>query len=54
MASPQNYDFESMGKIEMLEQDMSGLDDEDYTSDFLDAASGGFRSGVGASRSSWF
>eukprot|EP00439_Symbiodinium_sp_Y106_P043210 s1594_g5.t1 len=38
MASPQNYDFESMGKIEMLEQDMSGLDDEDYTSDFLDAA----------------
>mmetsp|Transcript_56920 Transcript_56920/g.135703 ORF Transcript_56920/g.135703 Transcript_56920/m.135703 type:complete len:674 (-) Transcript_56920:234-2255(-) len=38
MASPQNYQFESMGKIEMLEQDMSGLDDEDYTSDFLDAA----------------
>ncbi|CAE7893046.1 DUR3, partial [Symbiodinium necroappetens] len=24
--------------VEMLEQDMSGLDDEDYTSDFLDAA----------------
>eukprot|EP00439_Symbiodinium_sp_Y106_P048509 s5681_g6.t1 len=47
LANPQNYDFESMGKIdtwqvlasvEMLEQDMSGLDDQDYTSEFLDAA----------------
>ena len=36
--NPQNYDFESMGKIEMLEQDMSGLDDQDYTPEFLDAA----------------
>eukprot|EP00913_Durusdinium_trenchii_P019592 g18418.t1 len=36
--SPQNYDFESMGKIEMLEQDMSGLDEQDYTNEFLDAA----------------
>ena len=36
--SPQNYDFESMGKIEMLEEDMSGLDEADYTTEFLDAA----------------
>ena len=38
LISPQNYDFESMGKIEMLEQDMSGLDEEEYTTEFLDAA----------------
>ena len=37
-ARPQDYDFESMGKIEMLEEDMSGLDDQDYTSEFLDSA----------------
>jgi hypothetical protein len=36
--SPQNYDFDSMGKIEMLEHDMSGLDEQDYTTEFLDAA----------------
>lgn len=36
--SPQNYDFDSMGKIEMLEHDMSGLNEQDYTTDFLDAA----------------
>ena len=36
--NPQDYDFESMGKIEMLEQDMSGLDDQDYTTEFLDSA----------------
>eukprot|EP00438_Fugacium_kawagutii_P007606 Skav200640 [mRNA] locus=scaffold353:233708:235454:+ [translate_table: standard] len=36
--SPQNYDFESMGKIQMLEQDMSGLDDKEYSKEFLDAA----------------
>ncbi|CAJ1445589.1 unnamed protein product [Effrenium voratum] len=35
---PQNYDFESMGKIEMLEADMSGLDEKDYTDQFLDEA----------------
>lgn len=35
---PQNYDFESMGKIELLEDDKSGLDEVDYTTEFLDAA----------------
>jgi len=35
---PQNYDFKSMGQIEMLEEDSSGLEDKDYTSEFLDAA----------------
>lgn len=35
---PQNYDFKSMGQIEMLEEDRSGLEDKDYTSEFLDAA----------------
>jgi Na+/proline symporter len=35
---PQNYDFESMNKIEMLEDDKSGLDEVDYTPEFLDAA----------------
>ncbi|CAK0808194.1 unnamed protein product [Prorocentrum cordatum] len=34
-ASPQNYDFESMGQIEMLENDQSGLDEADYTPEFL-------------------
>jgi len=38
--NPQNYDFESMGKIEMLEQDMSGLDEADYSDEFLDSAKG--------------
>ena len=27
-----------MGQIEMLEEDRSGLEDKDYTSEFLDAA----------------
>lgn len=36
--NPQDYDFESMGKIEMLEQDMSGLDERDYSDEFLDSA----------------
>lgn len=35
---PQNYDFESMKQIEMLEDDKSGLDEVDYTPEFLDAA----------------
>ena len=30
----------SMGKIEMLEQDMSGLDERDYSDEFLDSAKG--------------
>jgi len=35
---PQNYDFESMSKIELLEADTSGLDEKDYTDEFLDDA----------------
>jgi len=35
LASPQNYDFESMGKIEMMEDDKSGLDEADYSPEFL-------------------
>jgi len=38
LASPQNYDFKSMGEIEMLENDQSGLAEEDYTVEFLDEA----------------
>jgi hypothetical protein len=34
-AAPQNYDFESMGKIEMMEDDKSGLDEADYSPEFL-------------------
>lgn len=36
--NPQNYDFKSMGDIKMLEDDMSGLDEADYTPEFLDEA----------------
>jgi SSS family transporter len=35
LASPQNYDFESMGQIEMMEDDQSGLDEVDYSPEFL-------------------
>jgi len=35
LASPQNYDFESMGQIEMLDDDQSGLDEADYSPEFL-------------------
>merc|ERR1711981_1311944 len=38
LAAPQNYDFVSMGQIQMLEDDKSGLDEEDYTIEFLDEA----------------
>merc|ERR1719359_822466 len=38
LASPQNYDFKSMNEIEMLENDQSGLAEEDYTVEFLDEA----------------
>eukprot|EP00931_Biecheleriopsis_adriatica_P103353 TRINITY_DN781_c0_g1_i6.p1 TRINITY_DN781_c0_g1~~TRINITY_DN781_c0_g1_i6.p1 ORF type:complete len:686 (+),score=149.75 TRINITY_DN781_c0_g1_i6:132-2189(+) len=38
LISPQDYDFKSMGEIQMLEQDMSGLDEIDYTPEFLDEA----------------
>lgn len=36
--NPQNYDFKSMGDIKMLEDDMSGLDEADYSPEFLDEA----------------
>jgi hypothetical protein len=35
LASPQNYDWKSMGEIEMLEDDKRGLDEEDFQEDFL-------------------
>jgi hypothetical protein len=35
MASPQDYDFKSMGNIAMLEDDNSGLDDADFSPEFL-------------------
>lgn len=38
LAKPQDYDYKSMGEIQMLEQDMSGLDEKDYTTQFLDEA----------------
>jgi len=38
--NPQNYDYKSMGDIQMLEQDMSGLDEKDYSNEFLDEALG--------------
>ncbi len=38
LASPQNYDFVSVGQIEMMEDDKSGLDDADFTTEFLDEA----------------
>merc|ERR1719158_926231 len=39
MAKPQNYDFKTMGEIEMLENDQSGLSPEDFTEEFLNEAS---------------
>jgi len=38
LASPQNYNWESMGKIEMLEDDQRGLDPEEYSDAVLDKA----------------
>jgi len=38
LAKPQNYDFKSMGDIQMLEDDNRGLAEEDYTDEFLDEA----------------
>lgn len=35
LARPQNYDFKSMGDIKMLEDDQSGLAEEDYSEKFL-------------------
>lgn len=35
LAKPQNYDFKSMGEIEMLEDDKRGLDEEDFGEEFL-------------------
>lgn len=35
LAKPQNYDFKSMGEIKMLENDTSGLADEDFSEEFL-------------------
>jgi hypothetical protein len=37
-ASPQNYDWKSMGEIEMLEDDKRGLDEEDFQEQFLTEA----------------
>jgi hypothetical protein len=39
LASPQNYDWESMGKIEMLEDDQRGLNPAEFSEEFLDSAS---------------
>jgi hypothetical protein len=38
LASPQNYNWESMGKIEMLEDDQRGLDPEEYSDEVLNKA----------------
>jgi SSS family transporter len=35
LAAPQDYDFKSMGEIAMLEDDNSGLDDADFSPEFL-------------------
>merc|ERR1711972_825753 len=35
LAKPQNYDFKSMGEIKMLEDDQSGLAEEDFSELFL-------------------
>jgi len=35
LAKPQNYDFKSMGEIQMLENDQSGLAEEDFSETFL-------------------
>merc|ERR1719388_437119 len=39
MAKPQNYDYKSMGEIEMLEDDQRGLDPSDFGEEFLNEAS---------------
>merc|ERR1719471_248150 len=38
LAKPQNYDFKSMGEIKMLEDDKSGLAEEDFSESFLGEA----------------
>jgi len=38
LASPQNYDWKSMGQIAMLEDDQSGLDPAEFSDEFLDGA----------------
>jgi len=38
LASPQNYDWKSMGQIAMLEDDQSGLDPAEFSEEFLDGA----------------
>ena len=38
LAKPQNYDFKSMGEIKMLEDDQSGLAEEDFSDAFLNEA----------------
>merc|ERR1712176_1244967 len=38
LASPQNYDFKSMGEIAMMEDDRRGLDGEDYSEEYLNQA----------------
>jgi len=35
LAAPQNYDFKSMGEIQMLEDDQRGLDEADFTDESL-------------------
>merc|ERR1719157_516286 len=35
LAAPQNYNWESMGKIEMLEDDQRGLDPAEFSEEFL-------------------
>eukprot|EP00747_Dinoflagellata_sp_TGD_P160771 gnl/TRDRNA2_/TRDRNA2_178016_c0_seq1.p1 gnl/TRDRNA2_/TRDRNA2_178016_c0~~gnl/TRDRNA2_/TRDRNA2_178016_c0_seq1.p1 ORF type:complete len:691 (+),score=103.58 gnl/TRDRNA2_/TRDRNA2_178016_c0_seq1:94-2166(+) len=37
-ANPQKYDFKSMGNIAMMEDDRRGLDGEDYSDEYLNAA----------------
>jgi len=38
LAKPQNYDFKSMGEIQMLEDDKRGLDEDDFTDEKLTEA----------------
>merc|ERR1712072_548975 len=38
LASPQNYDWQGMGKIEMLEDDQRGLDPTEFSEEFLKKA----------------
>lgn len=38
LAKPQNYDFVSMGRIQMLEDDQRGLAEEDFGDSFLNEA----------------